>query len=94
MVHLTDNNAVRMPFDIFWVFVVFPVFVWLVGKWARRSSTTNDNTTNDKTQERPTSGQERPASVPAGWYPDPSGAPGMRYWDGSQWNLTAQLPRQ
>ncbi|WIM88554.1 NINE protein [Candidatus Mycobacterium wuenschmannii] len=21
----------------------------------------------------------------AGWYPDPSGAPGQKYWDGRQW---------
>jgi Domain of unknown function (DUF4352)/Protein of unknown function (DUF2510) len=25
------------------------------------------------------------APTPAGWYPDPSGAPGQRYWDGAQW---------
>lgn len=24
-------------------------------------------------------------STPAGWYPDPEGLPGMRYWDGAQW---------
>ena len=24
-------------------------------------------------------------TTPAGWYPDPSGAPGQRYWDGRQW---------
>lgn len=24
---------------------------------------------------------------PPGWYPDPSGAPGTRYWDGRQWSL-------
>ena len=23
--------------------------------------------------------------TPPGWYPDPSGAPGTRYWDGNQW---------
>ncbi len=22
---------------------------------------------------------------PSGWYPDPSGAPGQRYWDGTAW---------
>jgi TM2 domain/Protein of unknown function (DUF2510) len=22
----------------------------------------------------------------AGWYPDPSGGPGQKYWDGSQWS--------
>lgn len=26
-----------------------------------------------------------PPSPPAGWYPDPSGAPQQRYWDGTQW---------
>ena len=25
------------------------------------------------------------AQAPAGWYPDPSGAPGLRYWDGTTW---------
>ncbi|MFZ0904944.1 MAG: NINE protein [Mycobacterium sp.] len=25
-----------------------------------------------------------PQSAP-GWYPDPSGGPGQRYWDGQQW---------
>jgi hypothetical protein len=24
-----------------------------------------------------------------GWYPDPSGNPGQRYWDGQQWGPTA-----
>lgn len=24
-------------------------------------------------------------SVPPGWYPDPSGQPGQRYWDGATW---------
>lgn len=24
-------------------------------------------------------------TTPAGWYPDPSGVPGQRYWDGQQW---------
>jgi hypothetical protein len=31
-------------------------------------------------------GQSPPmAQSPAGWYPDPSGAPGQRYWDGTRW---------
>ncbi len=25
----------------------------------------------------------------AGWYPDPSGQPGQRYWDGEQWHTNA-----
>jgi TM2 domain-containing protein/uncharacterized protein DUF2510 len=25
----------------------------------------------------------------AGWYPDPSGQPGQRYWDGQQWHDNA-----
>lgn len=24
-------------------------------------------------------------TLPGGWYPDPSGGPGQRYWDGAQW---------
>ncbi|MGV0768707.1 DUF2510 domain-containing protein [Mycobacterium syngnathidarum] len=26
-------------------------------------------------------------TTPAGWYPDPSGAPGSKYWDGHRWLL-------
>lgn len=29
---------------------------------------------------------------PPGWYPDPSGAGGTRYWDGNQWGPTAPQP--
>jgi len=37
--------------------------------------------------ERATAGREEkaPAGVPAGWYPDPAGGGGQRYWDGSRW---------
>ena len=28
----------------------------------------------------------------AGWYPDPSGAPGQMYWDGYQWTTTPSPP--
>ncbi len=33
--------------------------------------------------------------TPAGWYPDPSGAPQQRYWDGSKWTeqIHAQAPQ-
>ncbi|WP_229742820.1 DUF2510 domain-containing protein [Gordonia jinhuaensis] len=32
--------------------------------------------------------------TPAGWYPDPSGAPGQRYFDGTQWteHFNPQVP--
>jgi hypothetical protein len=26
-----------------------------------------------------------PGSAPPGWYPDPSGAPSWRWWDGRSW---------
>jgi Protein of unknown function (DUF2510) len=29
------------------------------------------------------------SQAPAGWYPDPSGAPGQRWWDGQAWSITA-----
>jgi hypothetical protein len=29
------------------------------------------------------------SQAPAGWYPDPSGAPGQRWWDGQAWSVTA-----
>jgi threonine/homoserine/homoserine lactone efflux protein len=34
-----------------------------------------------------------PAPLP-GWYPDPSGAPGQRYWDGQQWTAVPPPPVQ
>ena len=30
--------------------------------------------------------------VPPGWYADPSGRPGQKYWDGSKWNATPTAP--
>lgn len=33
-----------------------------------------------------------PAGPPAGWYPDPSGRPGLRWWDGSRWTEHYQPP--
>lgn len=35
---------------------------------------------------------DHPGTTPAGWYPDPSGAPGQRYWDGQQWTDHAAPP--
>jgi TM2 domain-containing membrane protein YozV len=32
--------------------------------------------------------------TPAGWYPDPTGRPGQKYWDGQEWHegQSAQYP--
>lgn len=35
---------------------------------------------------------DQPGTTPPGWYPDPSGAPGQRYWDGLQWTDHAAPP--
>ena len=36
-----------------------------------------------------------PPAMPARWYPDPSGAPCLRYWDGQRWTKdTAPMPPQ
>ena len=35
------------------------------------------------------SAQASTAAAPAGWYPDPGGGPGQRYWDGDQWGQTS-----
>ncbi|WP_440712091.1 DUF2510 domain-containing protein [Gordonia sp. FQ] len=37
-----------------------------------------------------------PPAVPAGWYPDPNGAPLQRYWDGAAWteHTAPQAPGQ
>jgi hypothetical protein len=31
-------------------------------------------------------------SIPAGWYPDPAGGAGKRWWDGSVWTANLQEP--
>ena len=33
-----------------------------------------------------------PAPVPAGWYPDPAGGPGRRWWNGTGWTEKLELP--
>jgi hypothetical protein len=32
------------------------------------------------------------SAVPLGWYPDPSGQPGQRYWDGATWTHWTNPP--
>jgi hypothetical protein len=31
-------------------------------------------------------------SQPAGWYPDPTGTTGQKYWDGNKWEQQQDLP--
>ena len=33
----------------------------------------------------PPMGYGAPTTPPPGWYPDPQGGPGRRYWDGARW---------
>jgi hypothetical protein len=33
-----------------------------------------------------------PAPIPAGWYSDPAGGSGKRWWDGSRWTENVRLP--
>jgi hypothetical protein len=35
---------------------------------------------------------QNPSNTPAGWYPDPSGTPQQRYWDGVQWTSHYAAP--
>jgi hypothetical protein len=35
---------------------------------------------------------ETQSSIPAGWYPDPAGTTGKRWWDGVQWSSHMQAP--
>ncbi len=37
-------------------------------------------------------GAQEASQVPAGWYPDPSGGGGQRYWDGVQWTEHVDPP--
>ncbi|WP_225731246.1 MULTISPECIES: DUF2510 domain-containing protein [unclassified Nocardia] len=38
------------------------------------------------------SGKPRPPAFPPGWYPDLTGAPIQRYWDGTKWTAQQPLP--
>jgi hypothetical protein len=40
------------------------------------------------------SGASIPGSIPAGWYPDPAGGDGKRWWDGRQWTHNTQEPEE
>lgn len=36
---------------------------------------------------------QTPQTPPAGWYPDPSGTPGERFWDGQAWSQATRDPQ-
>lgn len=36
--------------------------------------------------------QQAPGAIPPGWYPDPSGQSGQRYWDGATWTAFTHPP--
>lgn len=36
--------------------------------------------------------QRPPGAIPPGWFPDPSGQPGQRYWDGATWTHFTHPP--
>jgi hypothetical protein len=65
---------------------------WIENRAAKRGTLAPDRS------EQPVAAQQFvPASASAaprpGWYPDPSGAPGHRYWDGQQWTAVASGSR-
>jgi hypothetical protein len=33
-------------------------------------------------------------AIPAGWYPDPAGGAGKRWWDGARWTESVRLPEE
>lgn len=37
-------------------------------------------------------GAQQQSGTPAAWYPDPSGQPGQRYWDGTNWTHWTNPP--
>jgi len=53
--------------------------VWIEDRPAKQRTSTQRSV--------PTGGLTAPQP---GWYPDPSGAPGQRYWDGQQWTEVAR----
>jgi hypothetical protein len=45
-------------------------------------------------QQSGSSGSGLSGPIPAGWYPDPAGGAGKRWWDGSRWTHNTQEPEE
>lgn len=106
MKEVTHSVAARVTFAVLWLFVGYPPLLWLffLSRWSKRTLWKTAQPLEQQTAQSPEQqdvaaaispqAQEHPTSPAPGWYPDPTGAPGARYWDGSRWNPTAQPPAQ
>jgi hypothetical protein len=100
MKEVTHSMAVRAAFMVLWFFVGYPACIWLFffSRWSKRTLMKTKAQPPEQQQDVDPAispqAQEHPTSPPPGWYPDPTGAPGTRYWDASRWNLMAQPPAQ
>jgi hypothetical protein len=52
------------------------------------NSSNNDSSVNYE----PTTAEIVKASYESGWYPDPHGGPGLRYFDGNEWTMHRHTP--
>jgi hypothetical protein len=67
-------------------FVGLPIFVYKQVRKNFRLRNLQLKNAEMQHQQYTNPGPTGPAQIqPPGWYPDPSGAPGNRYWDGTGW---------
>lgn len=65
-----------------WTFIGWVVAMAMAMRSGAQSTIVNVHTTPGYYTSAP---QQSAPGAPAGWYPDPHGAAGQRYWDGRTW---------